>query len=623
MGRRMSRGKQQVLLNYLPGKTFDFEKVAVIARVDRIRGVPRADLNTRLILRAVEEQARAWSDEHRPVFRELERAADRFVLVEPRGVEAVMYPLVFWCQNPGCGVVVEERDSVPSSATCGTCRAGRLVQLRFVKVHRCGALEPVVAYECSACHSRRRMALDTRGSERISEFQWVCRACGAATSVFGGRCRSCTWPGTDPSLRNMSVEVHRAGRTFYPHYTVLLNQPGRELSAFLAVGQWEAVAAAAFLDMPEVRGRRLVQFAGSSVAQSTPQYALTDEERERLRIGGVAPDMMAQFERMQAQLQAVRQQADAASSPQGLADSLVRRSGVAWDVWERAGQEMLEAVMPIQSGNTTDLFAGAVGQDLVRARDVAARLGLASLTLATDFPITTATFGFTRTDYQPDACRLNPFPADRDHGGRFPIFVDVVEADAVLLRLDHDAVLDWLAANGLPPSVPAGQDASVSRRSYFVRLLDGVLLRQTIPANQAAARMVFGLLHTLCHLAVRRAALLCGLEGASLSEYVLPRALTFALYCNHRFGATIGALSALFEQSLAEWLTDLRSTRRCVYDPVCLDGGGRCHACTLLAETSCRFFNANLGRPFLFGGRDAVLGEIRTGFLDFVGARWG
>ena len=57
MGRRMSRGKQQVLLNYLPGKTFDFEKVAVIARVDRIRGVPRADLNARLILRAVEEQA--------------------------------------------------------------------------------------------------------------------------------------------------------------------------------------------------------------------------------------------------------------------------------------------------------------------------------------------------------------------------------------------------------------------------------------------------------------------------------------------------------------------------------------------------------------------------------------
>lgn len=622
MRSRMSRGKQQVLLNYLPGKTFDFEKVAVIARVEKIRGVPRPDLNARLILRAVEDQARAWSEEHRPVFRDLERAIDRFALVEPRAVEAAMFPLVFWCQNPRCGVVVEERDGVPRAATCAACQTGRLVQLRFVKVHRCGAIEPVAAYECSRCRSRRRIALDTRGSERVSEFQWVCRACGTAVSVFGGKCRSCNWPGNDPSLRNMSVEVHRAGRTYYPHYTVLLNQPGRELSAFLAVARWQAVAAAAFLGMPEVRGRRLVDVAGTTgAAGGTSHFTLSGEERARMQADGVTPDVIAHFERMQAQLQASRHQAAAAASPQGLADNLVRSTGVPWDVWERAGQEMLEAVMPVQSGNTMELSDQAERHDAARAREAARRVGLASVVLATDFPITTATFGFTRTDYQPDACRLNPFPADRDHGGKFPIFVDVVEADAVLLRLNHDLVLEWLTANGLRPALPAGEDAELSRRAYFVGLLDGVPLRHTIPSTHAEARMVFGLLHTLCHLGVRRASLLCGLESTSLSEYVLPRALTFALYCNHRFGATIGALSALFEQSLAEWLAEVRSTRRCVYDPVCHNDGGTCHACCHLAETSCRFFNVNLGRPFLFGGRDPVLGEIRTGFVDFVGSR--
>jgi hypothetical protein len=128
--------------------------------------------------------------------------------------------------------------------------------------------------------------------------------------------------------------------------------------------------------------------------------------------------------------------------------------------------------------------------------------------------------------------------------------------------------------------------------------------------------MVFGLLHTLSHLAVKRAALLCGLDGTSLSEYLLPRSLTFAVYCNHRFGATIGALSALFEQSMDEWLGAIRDTRRCVYDPVCIGVGGVCHACVHLPETSCKFFNGNLGRSFLFGGRDSVLGEIRQGFLD-------
>jgi hypothetical protein len=149
--------------------------------------------------------------------------------------------------------------------------------------------------------------------------------------------------------------------------------------------------------------------------------------------------------------------------------------------------------------------------------------------------------------------------------------------------------------------------------------MDTVASRQTIRTREA--RLVFGLLHTLSHVAVRRAALLCGLEGTSLSEYVLPRTLTCALYCNHRFGATIGALSALFEQSLAEWLAEIRSCRRCVYDPVCNGRGGSCHACTHLAETSCRFFNLNLGRPFLFGGSDPIAGDIHVGFLDSLDVR--
>jgi hypothetical protein len=281
---------------------------------------------------------------------------------------------------------------------------------------------------------------------------------------------------------------------------------------------------------------------------------------------------------------------------------------------------MLEAVMPLQSGNVVELFGQEINENngRIRARAAADRLGVASVILATDFPITTATFGYSRVDYQPDSCRLNPFPADPDQGGKFPIFVDVVEADAILLRLDHDAVIRWMSANGFAPAIPQGEDTSLSARAYFVRLLDGISFRQTIPADRAEARLVFGLLHTLSHLAVRRAALLCGLEGPSLSEYVLPRTLTCALYCNHRFGATIGALSALFEQSLGEWLAEVRLTRRCVYDPVCIGRGGSCHACSHLAETSCRFFNLNLGRPFLFGGRDPVLGEIRSGFLDFI-----
>jgi hypothetical protein len=96
---------------------------------------------------------------------------------------------------------------------------------------------------------------------------------------------------------------------------------------------------------------------------------------------------------------------------------------------------------------------------------------------------------------------------------------------------------------------------------------------------------------------------------------VLPRALTSAIYCNHRSGAAIGAMTALYEQSLVEWLEAVSDSRRCVYDPVCKHREGSCHACTHLAEMSCSYFNLNLGRAFLFGGPDPEIGNIDVGFF--------
>jgi hypothetical protein len=275
---------------------------------------------------------------------------------------------------------------------------------------------------------------------------------------------------------------------------------------------------------------------------------------------------------------------------------------------------MLEAVMPLESGQPKELFNQPPATPAVQ---IARRMGLSRLTLATDFPIITATYGYSRAEYRPNQCRLNPFPPERDHGGKLPIFVDQVQADALLLSLDPEHVCVWLERNGFPPSLPAGTDSTLARRAYFVQLFDDISLRETLDASRPQVRLVFNLLHTFSHLCVRQAALLCGLDRTSLSEYLLPRVLTCALYCNHRFGATIGALTALFEQSLAEWLNAVRDTRRCVYDPVCRNHEGSCHACTHLAETSCRFFNLNLGRSFLFGGPDPELAQVLIGYFDW------
>src|SRR5215216_5952796 len=100
MGRTMKRGKQQIMYRFLPGKTFDFERAATIARVSRIRGDQQTELNIEVILRKIEEEVRVWKEDFRPTLKnEVLRNAKQFVLLEPSEVEAELFPKVFWCQN--------------------------------------------------------------------------------------------------------------------------------------------------------------------------------------------------------------------------------------------------------------------------------------------------------------------------------------------------------------------------------------------------------------------------------------------------------------------------------------------------------------------------------------------
>lgn len=619
MGTKMNRGKRSVMFEYLPGQTYDFDRTGVIARSAQVRATPNTDLNLHLVIAAVEAKVRYWKPEHRRLFPDnLTQRANSFVLLEPRGVSAEMYPLMFGCDNKQCSRVYDfsKKSLLPSN--CPVCKIGRLHQVRFVRIHRCGAMLPLRLY-CATCRSGANMALNTRGSERISGFQWICRQCNTTAAVFGGICDQCTWDKTDiipkvPNPQIMDVVNIRAGGSFYPHSVTLLNQPGRTLSAFLEINNWQAIAAAAHFEFPEVFDKPLLGFVRyKSPAQATMSN-LDASQIDALKAKGFSDADVARFMEMQAQLGT---QATSASEPDRIAGLLVERTGVANHIWNEAGREMLEAVLPMQSGGVEQLF-GSTDPQLDRSQPVAEQIGLERVTLVSDFPITTATFGFSRAAYKPAHCFINPFPPDPDHNNKFPIFVDMIQADAIIVRLEAARMCKWLQANNQPVVLPIGSGSEALRqRAYFVELFNGLSLRETIDSTNPQARMAFGLLHSLSHLCVRRAALLCGLDRESLSEYVLPGTLSFAIYSSHRFGATIGALTALFQQTLFEWLTQIRDSKRCVYDPVCGDQGGKCHACMHLSEMSCQYFNLNLGRSFLYGGRDVELGDI-TGYFNFI-----
>lgn len=616
MGIKMSRGKQQIIFNYLPGRTFDFERVATIAKISHVRGVQKTELNLVHLLRKVREEARAWHPDFRPVLRDdVLNNPDRFVLIDPKSLQAELFPKVFWCQNISCGIVFDfsNKNKIPKNK-CPLCDTGKLIQLRFIRIHRCGSIKPLTPAECKKCKSTNNIALDTRGSERISNFRWICRKCNISSSLFSGFCPECVWPSSDAKLRRMDIEVHRAGRTYYTQTTVLLNIPCRTLDSFFNISDWPAIVASKFLNFPELDRKPLRSFMiiAQQTQKSVEELSRADLDNlfKRQDRGELTPEQVVEELR---QLRSERQEASDAENPENIMTTLEQKTGVLRQIWNKAGHEFLEAITPLESGSSTDLFHQKNRSSTIQS---AAKAGLLSVSLVSDFPIITSAFGYSRADYQPNSCRLNPFPPDKDFGGKFPIFVDEVQADALLLRLDHNRVCRWLESNSITPPIPKGTVPDYSKRAYFAKLFHEISFYETLKADQEIPRLVFGLLHTLSHLCVRKAALLCGLDRSSLSEYVLPQALTIAIYSNHRFGATIGALTALFEQSLKEWLENIYDSHHCVYDPVCAGRESSCHACTHLPETSCRFFNLNLSRALLFGGTDPELGNIKIGYFD-------
>ena len=318
-------------------------------------------------------------------------------------------------------------------------------------------------------------------------------------------------------------------------------------------------------------------------------------------------DVLAELTR----LREMRRREGEGSGPSSLAEAVATASGVPIPVWDAAGHELLDASTPRNHTSRRSLRASANHDS-----GALTRLGVEDVSLVADFPIVTATYGYSRAEFAPNQARLNAFPPNRSYGGRTPIYVDEVGADALVLELDQGRVLRWLRANGFQPTLPGGKEPTAARAGFFVQVLTGINLRETISPSEPIARLVFGLLHTFTHAAIRQAGLLCGLDRTSLSEYLLPRSLSSAVYCNHRFGATIGALTALFESSLSEWFGLVEGAERCIYDPVCGELGANCHACTQLPETSCAFYNLNLSRAFLFGGNDEVAGEVSVGYLD-------
>ena len=96
----MSRGLGQVLFNYLPESTLDYDKGSCICKVAEVRIDTEKvkDINKRMILADIRNYIERWGEKS-----ELKAAQTfeiyRFAFGEPKEVLFNIYPLVFECRK--------------------------------------------------------------------------------------------------------------------------------------------------------------------------------------------------------------------------------------------------------------------------------------------------------------------------------------------------------------------------------------------------------------------------------------------------------------------------------------------------------------------------------------------
>jgi hypothetical protein len=634
----MERGVSQLLFNYLPGRTVDWEDGLAIVQLTNVRlSSVWEDSRAQMVRREVSAYLARWRERGgsvAPNFPDPVQRADRVTVGEPVAIAAATLETALICQRCSRLVFVRWKDLArknPPDLTCPSCKSRTLRQFGQVFVHGCGELLAVTEWlpqmpkdengnyvlrprplRCQRCADGGIPELPSR-TERARDMTVSCRVCkGVIADRLTARCPACAqqFVGTsgadsDTSPRRatpvaevvMRLANYRANETYYPHTITILRldrprPPGRRdpsaesLLALLPIGRRPGEATGA---------DRLVEIAGQIAAAEAAGNAV---EAGRLRTQLVEA--------------ATRPAVPVVTTGTGevaLTDSVAR--GIEESIALRETVEIVEASKIAAEGRA----ASALHREEIT--EIMDRLGLAELSLVRDLPIITSTFGFTRRAFTPTydeealgatglSTQLRAFyPLDNwaarrqgrpDLAGTIPLLAREAEHEGILFRLDPNRTFQWLAGNGALGETPCSSIVDLLPRLEPVdRYYDDIW-------NASVHRWVFGLIHTMAHSAMRVVARLAGLERTSIAEYLFLPLLGFVIFANGSAG-DLGNLETVLRDHQLELLQELALEGvQCIYDPDCIDRGGACHGCVHSPEICCRAFNHGLSRALLLGG---------------------
>lgn len=629
----MTRGVSQLLFNYLPERTVDWEDGLAIIKLGgvRLRDAWPQD-RSRLVFEEIGHLLDRWRSEGGtvdPDFPDPRRDPGRFTVGTPESIEATVLQTAYICQQCHALQFPKHtnlaRDHGPLH--CSGCGSSSLRQFGQVFVHGCGELVPVQEFipgmrigdngiietvnrplRCEQCGGNSVLEM-TSYSERVSDMKIVCRQCHTVVvERLTARCPRCTariareqraqgiTGDTTPVARTaMRLSRYSANNTYYPLTVTLLRLDRPTLITAEDSEQRELRSLLPLNMRPEGESSltATIEALTNHLQRATAIGDKTEQARILARIAAVATGGAPE---------AAHEQQE---SPPETAPDITKaiREGLAF----RTTVNTHPALALVRQSTAGQLLVD-------RIAELQRELGFAEIALVDDLPVITATFGYTRRTFEtvyeelntrlPTEVRMFPsldtFAANRlsrqDLIGTIPILAREGEHQGIFLSLNPARVVTWLARNGVNlPEGPSPLTRILTSLEPVDRYYDRIWECPT-------RRLVFGLIHTLSHVVMRATSLFAGLERTSLSEYLfLPLLGTVIFDTSGAF--QLGGIETLVRNHLTAFLEELPSDAlTCIYDTDCIDGRGACHGCVHSPEIACRVFNHGLSRAFLLGG---------------------
>lgn len=592
----MERSTTQVIYRYLPGRIFSHDD-GFLAQVNRVQGGQVSSyVNQKVLLEELARELEQWRPDQRRIPDPLTNP-DEYLLLEPREVSWDVYPLTFECTNQACKRVKRwftqkeaiEKTSAAGRVRCGHCNT-KMRQLRYLTAHECGDVAPLHTPKCPVCKVPDNMYLEDLGTFRSST--WRCRTCSSALSTRFTPCSCGRYAAGDKTPYRTGYTA-RDGRLWYPQLLTIINIADQtydhlqvhDHKGLAALASWvgdEPRLAGSLRDLERPSGGKRYTEAEWAVQEDTLRAANMDEEIiARVRAESVVP--------------ASGVTAFAAQAGEQVVEAFSERP-----MLERAA--LFDVAIVGDRRSYADIRSGLSGVSAsvaeVPVRAMAA-LGIADVSVTEQFPIVLASYGYTRSKRTPGEADLRGYAQQRQYRDKTPIFALPANTEAILVTMDAEAVVGFLASEG-DYTGPLPADAREAKLS-----LAALLAADPTVGGEGAAGKTRRLMHSCSHALLR--ALDDGQSGfgeSSLAEWIVPDVLTTGIYVASYNDFTLGAFDTVLRRRLAPWL--LRAAEdvvRCDNDPMCEHTSphrphAACDRCLHLSF-GCRTWNADLDRKLL------------------------